>query len=260
MIEAVGAAASLSALAFSLRFHWWRPARRGVPILMYHQVGPHRTGSALNKWRVPGHAFRRQVEWLARKGYRGISLRGLLEGERPGPEKPVVITFDDGFDGVRTVGLPILREHGFLATVFVVAGRLGGIDDWNDERPGERLVDADGIRELAAGGLEIGSHGMNHRNLIGLDEESLALETAGSRRVLEEVAGAPVRSFCYPFGGFDDRAAEAVRGAGYRAATVIRSGLGDPAGDLYRLRRIPVRGTDPFLDFALALTRGRSKF
>ena len=260
MIGAVGAVAGLSALAFSLRFHWWRPAKRGVPILMYHQLGPHRTGSALNKWRVSESSFRRQVEWLARRGYRGISLRRLLDRNLSPAEKPVVITFDDGFDGVRRVGLPILREHGFFATVFVVAGRLGGVDDWNDERPGEKLLDADGVRALAAAGFEIGSHGLNHRNLIGLDDESLALETAGSRRVLEEVAGTPVESFCYPYGGFDDRAVEAVRDAGYRAATVIRSGICDPSGDLYRMRRIPVRGTDPLLDFALAITRGRSKF
>jgi peptidoglycan/xylan/chitin deacetylase (PgdA/CDA1 family) len=260
MIGAVGAVAGLSALAFSLRFHWWRPAKRGVPILMYHQLGPHRAGSALNKWRVPESSFRRQVEWLARRGYRGISLRRLLDRNHSPAEKPVVITFDDGFDGVRSVGLPILREHGFLATVFVVAGRLGGVDDWNDERPREKLLDADGVRELAAAEFEIGSHGLNHRNLIGLDDESLALETAGSRRVLEEVAGAPVGSFCYPYGGIDDRAVGAVRDAGYHAATVIRSGICDPGGDLYRMRRIPVRGTDPLLDFTLALTRGRSKF
>ena len=252
MIGAAGAAAGLSALAFSLRFHWWRPTRPGVPILMYHQVGPHRHGSGLNKWRITVKDFRRQVDWLARKGYQGVSLRSLHEEGRSRAEKPVVITFDDGFDGVRTAALPTLREYGFLATVFVVAGRLGGVDDWNDERPGERLVDAGGIRELAAAGLEIGSHGLNHRNLIGLDETSLALETAGSRRALQAVVESPVESFCYPFGGVDDRAANAVRAAGYRAATVIRSGICDPRGDPYRMRRIPVRGTDPFLDFALA--------
>ncbi len=260
MIGVLGGIAGLSMLAFSLRFHWWHRARPGVPILMYHQLGPHRTGSALNKWRVPESSFRRQVEWLTRKGYRGISLQRLLDGDLSPREKPAVITFDDGFDGVRTIGLPILREHGFSATVFVVAGRLGGVDDWNDEGPRERLLDPDGVRELVAAGFEIGSHGLNHRNLIGLDDESLTLETAGSRRVLEEIAGTPIRSFCYPYGGFDDRAAEAVRNAGYRAATVIRSGICNPHGDLYRMRRVVVRGTDSFLDFALALTRGRSKF
>jgi peptidoglycan/xylan/chitin deacetylase (PgdA/CDA1 family) len=260
MIGALGAAAGLSALAFSLRFHWWRPRRPGVPILMYHQVGAHRPGSILNKWRVPEPLFRRQIGWLARRGYRGVSLRSLLDGEIQPGAKPVVVTFDDGFDGVRSAGLPVLREAGFSGTVFVVAGRLGGVDDWNDERPGERLLDGDGIRELHAAGLEIGSHGLNHRNLMGLDGASLERETAGSREVLEEVVGAPVTSFCYPYGGFDDRAVEAVRRSGYRSATVIRSGIGDPGGDPYRLRRIPVRGTDPFLDFSLALSRGRSKF
>ena len=260
MIGTLGGAAALSALAFSLRFHWWRPKKTGVPILMYHQVGPHRTASSLNKWRVPAAPFRRQIGWLARRGYRGISLRSLLDGHLPPGGKPVVVTFDDGFDGVRSAGLPVLLEYGFSATVFVVAGRLGGVNDWDDESPGERLLDADGVRALADAGMEIGSHGLNHINLMGLDDASLVDETAGSRRLLEEVVGSPVTSFCYPYGGFDDRSVAAVRGAGYRAATVIRSGISDPAGDLYRLRRVPVRGTGPFLDFSLSLTRGRSKF
>jgi peptidoglycan/xylan/chitin deacetylase (PgdA/CDA1 family) len=200
------------------------------------------------------------VEWLSGRGYRGIALRQLLDGDFPTGEKPVVITFDDGFDGVRSAGLKVLREHGFSATVFVVAGRLGGTDDWNLERPGERLLDAGGVRELASSGFEIGSHGLNHRNLIGLDDESLASEVRDSRRVLEEVSRVPVASFCYPYGGFDERAVVAVRSAGYRAATVIRSGICDPSGDPFRMRRVPVRGTDPFLDFTLAITRGRSKF
>ena len=67
-------------------------------------------------------------------------------------------------------------------------------------------------------------------------------------------------SFCYPYGAFDDRSVEAVKAAGYRAATVIRSGIAGRDADPFRLRRVPVRGTDPFLDFRLALTRGRSKF
>lgn len=251
--------AGLSALGLSLRFHWWRPRRDGTPILMYHQVGPHRPGSRLNRWRVEEPLFSRHLDLLSRLGYRGVPLRDLLE--RPdAPEKRAVLTFDDGFDGVRTRALPLLLGRGFGATVFVVAGKLGGTNDWDDERPGEPLLTAAGVRELDAAGVEIGSHGLLHRALPGVDDAALAEETAGSRALLEETTGAPVTSFCYPYGAFDDRSVTAVRAAGYRAATVIRSGIQNDLSDPFRLRRVPVRGTDPLLDLRLGLTRGRSKF
>ncbi len=81
----------------------------------------------------------------------------------------------------------------------------------------------------------------------------------GSRETLERITGAPVTSFCYPYGDFDDRAVEAVRAAGYRAATVIRGGISKDLSDPFRLKRVAVRGTNTRLDFRLALTRGRSR-
>jgi len=253
------AGAGVVGLAFSLRFHWWRPGRPGVPILMYHQVGPHRKGSPLNRWRVPPADFARQLDHLVGLGLRGVALRDLLD-EPDAAEKRAVLTFDDGYDAIRTAALPLLRARGFSATVFAVTGRLGGTNDWDGERPGEALLSADSLRELHAADLEIGSHGATHRALTTLADGELAAETAGSRETLEELLGAPVVSFCYPYGAVDARAVEAVRSAGYRAATVIRGGIANGDSDRLRLPRVAVRGTDTFLDFRLALTRGRSKF
>jgi peptidoglycan/xylan/chitin deacetylase (PgdA/CDA1 family) len=261
-LTVAGAAASsgLAFAAFSLRFNWWRKTRTGTPILMYHQVGAHRPGSPLNKWRVREADFERQMRHLSRKSFTGISLRQLLECPAADPAKRrAVITFDDGFEGVLTRALPRLLERGFAATVFVVSDRLGGVNDWDAERPGEPLLTEDGVRELARAGIEIGSHGATHRALPGLSDDELARETRGSRERLESLIGAPVVSFCYPYGAFDDRTVRAVADAGYRAATVIRSGISPDLADPYRLRRVVVRGTDTALDFRLALTRGRSK-
>jgi len=253
------AGAALAVLGFSLRFHWWRPRRPGVPILMYHQVAPHRKGSALNRWRVSPAKFARQLDLLAARGYRVLALRDLLDAPDDGTKR-VVLTFDDGYDAIRKSALPLLQARGFSATVFVVADRLGGANDWDAERPGEALLAADGVRALHEAGIEIGSHGATHRALPSLPDEELARETAGSRDALEALVGAPVASFCYPYGAFDDRAVAAVARAGYRAATIIRGGISPDLSDPYRLRRVAVRGTDTLIDFRLALTRGRSKF
>lgn len=226
---------------------------------MYHQVGEHRGGSRLNRWRVEPRDFSRQMAFLARRGYRGIALRELID--KPHAEgKRVVITFDDGFAGVLTNAWPEMHSRGFGGTVFVVAGKLGGRNDWDREEPGEALLTADEVRLLADQGVEIGSHGLLHRALPELDEEQRERETEESRQILEMVTGQPVVSFCYPYGAFDPASMTAVSSAGYRAATVIRSGINPDISGPFHLRRIPVRGTDPFLDFTIALTRGRSKF
>jgi peptidoglycan/xylan/chitin deacetylase (PgdA/CDA1 family) len=244
-------------IGLSLRFTWWRPRRAGTPILMYHQVGPHRPGSRLNRWRVTERDFLSQLDLLASRGFRGVALRDL--GEQPSRERRVVLTFDDGYRGMAETAAPALRAHGFSATVFVVAGRLGGVNDWDGETPGEALLTADEIRALHAAGIEIGSHGAEHRALPALSDAELAREVAGSKVVLERLVGAPVTSFCYPYGAFDDRVVAAVRAAGYRQATVIRGGISPDLADPLRLKRVSVRGTNTLLDFSLALTRGRSR-
>ena len=253
-----GAALAAAAIGLSLRFTWWRPRRRGTPVLMYHQVGPHRRGSSLNRWRVPEEDFAAQLDLLARRGVRGVALRDLLD--RPEATEPrAVLTFDDGYAGVLARALPHLSSKGFSATVFVVSGKLGGVNDWDGETPGEELLTADGVRALAAAGVEIGSHGATHRALTELADDEVEAEVAGSRAALEALTGKPVVSFCYPYGAFDDRAVAAVAKAGYRAATVIRGGISPDLNDPFRLKRISVRGTNTLLDFSLALTRGRSR-
>jgi len=245
-------------LGLSLRFNWWRRRRPGTPILMYHQVGPPRPGSALNRWRVAEEDLAWQLDLLLDRGYRGVALRDLLEAPPPGARR-AVLTFDDGYRGVFESALPALLRRGFKATVFVVADRLGGVNDWDGETPGEALLSADEIRALHGSGIEIGSHGATHRALTSLPDAELSREVAGSREALERILGAEVTSFSYPFGDFDDRVVEAVRRAGYRAATVIRGGISKDLSDPFRLKRISVRGTNTRLDFALALTRGRSR-
>lgn len=259
MPGALAAAALVAAgLGLSLRFTWWRPRRPGTPVLMYHEVGPHRPGSRLNHWRVRTADFEAHLDLLARRGYRGVALRDLLD--RPAAAgKRAVLTFDDGYEGVLVRALPLLASRGFTATVFVVSGRLGGVNDWDGETPGDPLLTAEGVRALHAAGVEIGSHGVRHRALPELSDADLAEEVAGSKAALEAVIGAPVASFCYPYGAFDDRVVEAVRRAGYRAATVIRGGIEDGLPDPFRIKRVAVRGTNTLLDLSLALTRGRSR-
>jgi peptidoglycan/xylan/chitin deacetylase (PgdA/CDA1 family) len=136
--------------------------------------------------------------------------------------------------------LPILKRYGFTATVFAVGGMLGAENVW-DDRPRMKLLGAEGIREVARRGMEVGSHGMSHIRLSGLPAARLEEEIVESRRLLGEVLDKEVEGFCYPYGSMDGVAARAAAGAGYSYACACWTRA---RGNLYDLPRPPVWEVD----------------
>jgi peptidoglycan/xylan/chitin deacetylase (PgdA/CDA1 family) len=128
----------------------------------------------------------------------------------------VGLTFDDGYRDFLTEAMPILDRYDFTATVFVLTGRFGGSNEWDRPGPQKALLTADEVRHVAASGIEIASHGVNHVALgSGSDDAVLATEVRRSKADLEHLLGKPVRGFCYPYGSVDGRAVGAIRDAGY---------------------------------------------
>lgn len=190
-------------------------------VLMYHSVtdtaraagtadDPHRL--AVTPARLDAH-----LRALRRTGLRGMSVRDLAAAGGRG----VGLTFDDGYADFLTHAVPVLRRHGATATVYVLPGRLGGDNGWDADGARRPLLDADGIRAVAAAGMEVGSHGLRHRRLPDLDAAELAEELAGSRRALAAILGAPVDGLAYPYGALGPREVAAARAAGYRHACAV---------------------------------------
>lgn len=191
------------------------------PILMYHSVSsstlPDPYALRVHPDRLDG-----QLRTLRRLGLRGVSVGELLQARaHGGGARMVALTFDDGYVDFLTGALPLLERYDMTSTVYVVAGRLAGQNDW-DDGPRLDLLSADQVREVAAAGHEIGSHSHTHPHMAGLGAEQLREETATSKAVLEDVLGGPVPGFCYPYGDWDDAAAEAVGDAGYEYACVVK--------------------------------------
>ncbi|MEU6179727.1 polysaccharide deacetylase family protein [Streptomyces coeruleorubidus] len=200
------------------------PHRSPVPwVAMYHSVGdcsddPYRIT-------VTPERLGRQLAWLRRRGLRGVSVTELLAARARGEGRNLVgLTFDDGYADFVTDALPLLHRWDCGATLFVLPGRLGGDNAWDPLGPRKPLLTADGIRRAAAEGVEIGSHGLTHVDLTKADDLTLKAEVAESRAQLEELTGAPVDGFCYPYGTIDARAVQAVREAGYTYACAIDPG------------------------------------
>jgi peptidoglycan/xylan/chitin deacetylase (PgdA/CDA1 family) len=210
------------------------------PVLMYHSISP---SGGPDPHRVRVHPVRldRHLRLLRRLGLRGVPLRELLEARDRGTADGLVgLTFDDGYADFLEHAVPVLARHGMTATLYVVAGRLGAANTW-DDGPRLRLLDADGVRTVTAAGHEIGSHTLHHVPLAGADAATLEAEVSGSRRVLQEVLQADVPGFCYPWGIFDAAAADAARVAGYDHACVTGDYL---PGHRFALPRFYVAPTD----------------
>lgn len=189
-------------------------------ILMYHSVIPYQEDPYLVT--VSPERFDRQMRWLHRRGLRGVSMRDLLQGPRNGDGRGWVgLTFDDGYADFLAYALPVLQAHGFTATVFPIAGLLGGDNAWDEKGPRKPLMTAELVREAASAGMEIGSHGLRHVSLVSASDEELEAEAVESRRILQEVSGQDVGGFCYPYGHVDGRVVDRVRAAGYAYGCAI---------------------------------------
>lgn len=194
-------------------------------VLMYHSVERYEEDPYLVT--VTPRLFDRQLRWMRDRRLRGTSVRELLDAAAVGEGRGLVgLTFDDGYADFAAEVVPALRRHGFSATVFVIAGRIGGSNEWDPEGPRKALMTADQVRDVARAGMEIGSHGLRHTRLPAVGDAELREEVESSRSILEDVAGEPVRGFCYPYGEVSDRVVEAVRTSGYTYGCAIgRSSL-----------------------------------
>lgn len=229
-----------------------RSARRGLAageavVLAYHAVGD-LAGDPLQEYAVPAERLAEQLDYFARRGHAFVDLGTLLRalaGEERLPPKAVLATFDDAYVDLLREGCPVLEERGIPAVVFAVAGSLGGTNDWRREGAKELpLLDAAGLKEAAARGVEVGSHCMTHRQLPKVPAEELERELRGSAEALE-AAGLPrPRALAYPHGEWSNEVTAAVHAAGYEAAFSVSPGKASRSSNRYALPRIEVLASD----------------
>lgn len=221
-----------------------------ILVLMYHRVG-----DAHNAWEarytIAPKVFAAHMQALQRKGFRAVPIDALvawLQGGSVLPEGAMLVTFDDGFRGVRDHALPVLERLGWAFTVFLVSDLIGQDDAWTRARNPAGvtypLLDADEILDMQRRGVSFHSHTRSHASLPTLDDAALADQLVGSRAQLSQLLGHEVPYLAYPFGHVDERVEAAARAAGYRAAFSTRSGFNRRDVNPLRIRRLDVYGTD----------------
>jgi peptidoglycan/xylan/chitin deacetylase (PgdA/CDA1 family) len=220
---------------------------KAIPVLMYHQVCEDGTFEP-SEFIVSASTFRRQLQYMADHGFTTPHIADILGRKNGIGDKPVILTFDDGYLNNYQVAFPLLQQFGFSALISLVADPALRTNAWDASKgiPSAELMEPCHIREMAEYGIEFASHTYRHRSLPHLSEEELTTELTKSKEVIEDILGKRVEALVYPYGDVDKRVKKAVRQTGYDCAFATHSGPLDFYSDLYEIRRMLIEdNADP---------------
>ena len=227
--------------AFSV-LAWLGSAGSGIPVLTYHHIG------SGNGWLYVSEAdFEQQLVYLRERGYKTISVAELAEGlsgRTKLPDRPIVLTFDDGYDDNYQAALPVLLRQGMRASFFVVTGKMGqpGYLSWPQ------------AAKMRDQGMEIGSHTVHHYTLTEINLKEMERELRGSRLMLESNLSITKAVFANPFGETAPAVVALLEKTGYQAAGSSVVGLNRAGENLFMIRRMSVpRPKFGLWDFRLRL-------
>jgi peptidoglycan/xylan/chitin deacetylase (PgdA/CDA1 family) len=221
------------------------PGKVVAPILLYHHVNGENTDS---RYRVSIPNFREQMGALYDHGYTAITISMLVEALTQGrdlPEKPIVITFDDGHMSVYEHAFPIMSEYGFPGVFYIVANRINNLNDF---------VNVDQISDMVNAGWEIGSHGYTHLD-ITKNHASASFEIAQSKLDLQSALDIDIKTFAYPFGEINPFVAQKVSDYGYRAGMGLGTSITHTLNNLFYLNRIEIQGDYSLEQFIEIVTK-----
>ena len=198
----------------------------GIPVLMYHKIGDDKDNDAV----IREDLFREQMKFLKDNGYNPLTMDQLYDYVVNGaavPEKPVVLTFDDGYADTYSIVYPIMKEYGFAATVFINPGDVGTRLTW------------DQIREMHKNGITISNHGFQHIEMGQLSEaKQIENITKAQEALAKEVGIKDNPWFCYPYGDKNEFTDAATKKAGIKMSLAMKSGWAHTGDNPYNILRV----------------------
>lgn len=220
-----------------------------VPILMYHYISipPADADSYRLGLSTSPDLFRQQMAYLAENGFTPIDLYDLslaIAGKKELPDKPIALTFDDGYIDNYEVALPILQEFGFVGTFFIATDFI--------DRQDYNYMSWEMIMELSFAGMRIEPHSLTHPDLRGYTVDANKHEMRASRDRIEAFVGYEPRFFAYPSGKYDENSVQAAEELGFWGAVTTNGGTWHGFNDRYewtRLRMRPDLGIEEFAEW-----------
>lgn len=202
---------------------------------MYHSIA----NNPRDPHAIHPEAFARQMTDLAQRQTQVLPLvQAIAELRAWRKFGGIAITFDDAYQDFLLNAAPVLKQHGFHATVFTPTGLLGGTAVWDTYDKSKRLMDWDELGEVYRLGFGIGSHTVSHPRLTECDAATLEYELRASLDSLTERFANMTPIISYPGGYFGRREMRAARRAGYMAGVGVASRWANyPWTNPYHLRR-----------------------
>ncbi len=217
-------------------------AAQGIPVLCYHDIQPVATNDMVN---TPAN-FEAHLQWLKEHGFRTLSvdeLAAVLKGREPEPQHAVVITFDDGYQGVYQYAYPLLKQYGMQATLFLVTSKVG------DERPPMphltwpeiEEMDKDGVIRAAVHAdemhVKLGQR-LAKEERVGKSPTDISRDLAMARRDIESHVHHPVHSIAWPFGDYSVSLIHLACKLGYNVAFNTEYGVNRPGDNVLKIKRL----------------------
>lgn len=213
-----------------------------APILLYNVVADGTDDDPYYQWEsslyVSSSQFEQEMRALKDLGYTSITISQLSKVIWEGgmlPPRPVVITFDSNKLGNYRKAFPVMKELGFVGTIYVVTNQING----------SGVMTSQQLKELVAAGWEVGSKGMTGANLVDVlasNPDSIGDEISGSRNELEALLGTPVTSFSYPGGAIDSEGmiTSRVQSWGYKNAVGLFKSSDHSLSTIYYMPRFEI--------------------
>lgn len=215
-----------------------KPGTTPVPVLMYHVINPPPAGAKFPALYVPAGEFAAQMQALKAAGWHAVTLDQVeaywKRGVPLGPGKPVVLTFDNGYQSQYTNALPILKRLGWVGNEmiqldFINLTSQGGLTDSQ-------------VRGMISAGWELDTQGMTHYDLITASPSKLHYEVFNARQQLRQRYGVPADWFAYPSGHYNTGVISALKDAGFGGSLTVIPGWASPSDDPFRMPRVRVNG------------------
>lgn len=210
-----------------------------LPVLMYHRVVDVVPAFTKKNLHITQQNLENQLSFLKIRGFKSIGFEDLLH--RPIPAKPVIMTFDDGFEDNYHFLFPLLKKYQMKAVIYLLGNRRHRKNFWFFSEKNHNLLKPSQIMEMHKSGLvEFGAHSMNHAKLTELNSKETRKEVGGSKKALETFLGKPVVSFSYPNGLLNEEIKNITAQEGYTFGIAVNSGPSRFGDDLMEIRRIRI--------------------
>ena len=188
-----------------------------IPVLMYHSISNDKSHLS-----VSTNNFENQLKYLSKSGYKSISFNEINKNIN----KPIIITFDDGYKDNLINALPILKKYNYVSTCFVVSDFIGRSNKWDEGHKNfvyKELLTKNDLVEWLNHGMSLGSHGKSHMSLTTLNDQQVKHEIFNSKNIIQDYIGSNVDSFSYPFGKINNFSANTVKEVYKFGVTTVRS-------------------------------------